>query len=52
MIAEAKKLREIADELFLSEKTVGVYRVRIMRKMNMTGNAELIRCAVQNKIIE
>ena len=52
MIAEGKTLREIADELFISDKTVGTYRTRIMEKMYMSRNAELIRYAVQNKIIE
>ena len=52
MIAEGKTLGEIADELFISDKTVGTYRTRIMEKMNMSRNAELIRYAVQNKIIE
>lgn len=51
-IAEGRTLREIADELFISEKTVGTYRVRILEKMNMKRNAELIRYAVQNKLIE
>ncbi len=52
MISEGKTLREIADELNISEKTVGTYRVRILEKMNMERNAELIRYAVQNKLVE
>ena len=52
MIATGKNLREIGGELVISEKTVGTYRTRIMEKMNMTRNAELIRYAVQNKLIE
>jgi len=52
LIAEGKTLREIADALLISEKTVGTYRVRILEKMQMTRNAELIRYAVQKKIIE
>ncbi len=52
MIAGGKTLREIAVELNISEKTVGTYRFRILEKMNMTRNAELIRYAVQNKLIE
>ena len=52
MIARGQTLREIADELNISEKTVGTYRVRILEKMNMTRNAELIRYAVQSKLIE
>jgi len=52
MMALGKNLREIADELFLSEKTVGTYRARIMEKMDMTRNAELVRYAVQNQLID
>lgn len=52
LIALGKTLREIADQLFLSEKTVGTYRARIMEKMNMTRNAELVRYAVQNQLID
>lgn len=52
MIAEGQTLREIADHLFISEKTVGTYRVRIMEKMNMSRNAALVRYAVQNNLID
>lgn len=52
MIAEGQRLCEIADELVISEKTVGTYRGRILEKMNMTRNAELIRYVVQNKLVE
>ncbi len=51
-MATGKTLREIADELCLSEKTVGTYRARIMEKMNMTRNAELVRYAVQKHLID
>lgn len=52
MIAEGQTLREIADHLFISEKTVGTYRLRIMEKMNMSRNAALVRYAVQNNLID
>lgn len=52
LIGLGKTLREIADELFISEKTVGTYRARVLEKMNMTRNAELIRYAVQNSLID
>ena len=41
MIASGKRLTEIAAELCLSVKTIGTYRSRILRKMNMKNNAEL-----------
>ena len=52
LLAVGKNMREIGIELFLSEKTVGTYRLRLMEKMNMTRNAELVRYAVQNQLIE
>ena len=52
MIATGRTLREIADELNISEKTVSTYRTRILEKMNMARNAELIRYAVQNKLVD
>ena len=52
MIAAGQTLREVADELIISEKTVSTYRTRILEKMKMKRTAELIRYAVQNKLIE
>ena len=52
MIAEGKRLSEIADELSLSEKTISTYRARILEKMRMRKNSELIRYAVQHKLVE
>jgi DNA-binding NarL/FixJ family response regulator len=52
MIALGSTLREIADALRISEKTVSTYRTRILEKMQMSRNAELIRYAVQNKLVE
>lgn len=51
-IAKGKSLKEIGEILFLSEKTISTYRTRIMEKMNMHSNAELIKYALQNKLIE
>jgi two-component system invasion response regulator UvrY len=48
MIASGKRLKEVAEELSLSIKTISTYRSRIMEKMNMKNNAELIRYALQN----
>lgn len=51
LIANGSKLRDIAQELNLSIKTVSSYRSRILQKLNIDSNAELIRYAVDNKII-
>jgi two-component system, NarL family, invasion response regulator UvrY len=52
MIARGKTLRKIAEELYLSEKTVSTYRKRLLEKMNMTTNAEIFSYALKNKLIE
>ena len=39
-------VRQIADELFLSPNTVSTHRTRILRKMNMKSNAELMHYAI------
>jgi DNA-binding NarL/FixJ family response regulator len=52
MIAAGKAIGEIAKELFLSVRTVSTYRARVLKKMNMKTNAELIRYALQNKLVD
>jgi len=42
---------EIADELCLSVKTISTYRLRILDKMSLENNAQLIRYAVENKLV-
>jgi len=51
LIAEGKAVRDIADKLCISANTVTSYRSRIMQKMRMKTNAEIIRYAVENKLI-
>lgn len=52
MIAAGKAIKTIAKELFLSVRTVSTYRARVLEKMNMKSNAELIRYALQNKLVD
>jgi DNA-binding NarL/FixJ family response regulator len=51
-IAKGKGLKEIGNLLSLSEKTISTYRTRILEKMNMQTNAEIVKYALQNKLIE
>lgn len=52
MIASGKTLKEIAEALFLSVKTVSTYRARILEKMGMKNNAELTHYAIKNNIVD
>jgi two-component system, NarL family, invasion response regulator UvrY len=48
MIASGKTTGDISRELSLSVKTVSTYRARVLEKMVMTTNAQLIRYAVEH----
>jgi DNA-binding NarL/FixJ family response regulator len=50
LIASGKTVKDIAGELSLSVKTISTYRARILAKMRMNSNAELIRYAVQHEL--
>ena len=51
LLASGKRLKEIAEELCLSVKTVSTYRTRILEKMGMENNAEITYYAVKNGLI-
>lgn len=51
-IASGKTVKEIADELSLSVKTVSTYRARILEKTGMKTNAELIRYALESQLVD
>jgi two-component system, NarL family, invasion response regulator UvrY len=52
LIASGKTVGEIADMLSLSDRTISTYRARILEKMSMRTNAELIYYAIQNKLVD
>lgn len=52
LMAKGKSQAEIADELALSPTTVNTYRRRILDKLNLKTNAELIHFAITNKLLE
>jgi DNA-binding NarL/FixJ family response regulator len=52
MIAKGKAIKDIAEELYLSPKTVSTYRSRILEKMKMKSNGELIHYAINNHLID
>ena len=52
MISSGKTSKEIADELSLSVKTISTYRTRMLEKMNMRTNAELIHYAIKHELVD
>src|SRR5216684_1406365 len=52
LIASGKIVSEIARELSLSVKTISTYRTRILEKMGLRNNAELMHYAIQHQLVE
>ncbi len=52
MLASGRTVSQAAMDLGLSVKTVSTHRVRILKKMHMTTNAELTHYAVKNGVVE
>jgi DNA-binding NarL/FixJ family response regulator len=52
MIASGKSLAQIGTSLSISAKTVSVYRARVLCKMRLRNNAELMHYALANRLIE
>lgn len=51
MIGAGASIKEIGEDLRLSVKTVSTYRTRILEKMRLRTNAQLIRYAIREKLV-
>ena len=51
LIASGKSLREAADQLFISVKTVETHKQHIQDKLGLKNTAQLVKYAIDNKII-
>ena len=52
LLGSAKSVVEIAATLALSAKTISTYRARIMEKMRLRNNQELMHYALSNHLVE
>jgi DNA-binding NarL/FixJ family response regulator len=50
-IASGETVRTIAQDMLLSGNSIGTYRMRILKKMQMHTNADLTRYAIQNRLV-
>ena len=52
LLASGKNVSAIARELYLSVKTISVYRSIILKKMNLKNNSEITYYAFKNNLVE
>jgi len=52
LIAKGETVKTIGDKLCLSIKTISTYRTRILEKMKMKKNAELMHYAFRHRLVE
>lgn len=52
MIAAGRTVKEMAEKLSLSQKTISTYRSRILEKMRMSHNGELTAYAVRQGLVD
>lgn len=52
LIGSGRTVSEIARDLSVSVKTVSTHRARILQKLNLRNNADLIRYTTQNRLVD
>jgi DNA-binding NarL/FixJ family response regulator len=52
LIGSGQTISDIGRDLGLSVKTVSTYRARVLEKLGMKSNAELMRYAIENRLLE
>jgi two-component system, NarL family, invasion response regulator UvrY len=51
-IASGYTVGEIAEQLSLSVKTISTYRSRILEKLSVRNNADIVRYAIRNGLVD
>jgi len=52
LLGSGQRISDIGRDLGLSVKTVSTYRARMLKKLSMRSNAELMRYAIENQLLE
>lgn len=51
LLTSGKGVNEIAEQLAISSKTVSTHKVRLLEKLNLSGMADLMRYAMEHKLL-
>ncbi|KOC91361.1 response regulator [Winslowiella iniecta] len=52
MLAHGETINAIADTLSISNKTVSTYKSRMMKRMNFTSNADIVKYSLNNNLVQ
>lgn len=52
LFAEGNSTRDIAEELFISVKTVGSHKQKILEKLNLNNTADIVKYAIKKGLIK
>ncbi|MGE5615396.1 MAG: response regulator [Bacillota bacterium] len=52
LLASGRSLQQIAEEMHLSPSTVSTYRGRILKKLGLSSNVDLVHYAMKHRLIE
>lgn len=51
-LSRGKQLKQVADELGISDKSVSTYRARLMKKLGLSSGSELVRFALEHGVLK
>ncbi len=51
-IADGEKIKDIADEMMLGSTTISTYRARVLEKLSLKNDADIVRYVIENKLDE
>jgi DNA-binding NarL/FixJ family response regulator len=51
LLAEGKSMKEVADVLHITERTVAFHKYRVMDAMHLRSSAELVQYAIKSRIL-
>jgi len=52
LLAEGRTVSVVAEEMFLSPKTIHAHRTNIFRKLSISNNSELVHLAIRHNIVQ
>ncbi len=52
LLAEGRTVATVAEEIFLSPKTIHAHRTNIFRKLGISNNSELVHLAIRHNIVQ